>query len=93
MLSVQNQPPSNLLLELEETRYQQWRHSPVTAAFLQYLRDQAAAFKRDLLDRWQANNLTDADSHQTRGIVQTLEEMADLKLETIHRFYGKEEIT
>lgn len=93
MLLEQSQAPISLLLDLEETQFQQWRHSQLTAAFLQYLRDQAAAFKRDLLDRWQANNLTDADSHQTRGIVQTLEEMADLKLETIHRFYGKEEIT
>ncbi len=77
----------NVLLELTDTEYQQWRHSPTTKAFLQYLADQAEAFRKDLMARWAAGNLVLSDEHKIAGIVQTLDEVSELQLQVIRRFY------
>lgn len=80
----------SIILELTDSQYQLWRHQPITAAFLQYLQDQAGAFRRDLLYRWENGHLTDNDSSEIRGIVRILDELTNLPLRVIYEFYGKE---
>lgn len=64
----------------------------MTAAFLQYLKDQAEAYRKELLYRWSQKHLTEADQHEMRGIVTTLDELSNLSLDVIHRFYGYPEL-
>ena len=76
--------------DIRETDFQLWRHHPVTALFLQYLRDYREVLRREALDRWEAGALNLVDQQEMRGRVMTCAEMADLPFEAIRSFYEGE---
>jgi hypothetical protein len=80
----------NLFLHVGETEFQQWRHNPLSAAFLVFLADQAANFRQAAMDLWEAGRLGQ-ESDVLRGRVMTLEEIGNLKLEAIQDFYRNED--
>ena len=83
-------PHETLLLELGEQEYAQWRHNPITAAYLKYLGDQADAFRTAAADLLEAGHL-DKQSDVIRGRILTLRELQNLSLDAIKNFYRKEE--
>jgi hypothetical protein len=89
---LQARASDNLLLEMSEADYQTWRHSPPTKAFLAYLEDQAEVFRQELLARWENKALKEEDSNEIRGIVRILDELSNLPLSVIRRFYLGEEV-
>lgn len=80
-------PHETLLLEMSEQSYHLWRHSPVTAAYLKYLADQAEAFRTAAADLLEAGKLVSPDSDVIRGRILTLRELNALLLDDIHNFY------
>ena len=85
--------------ELSEEAYQLWRHSPITAAYLEFLGDQALNFREGAADMWE-NGQLDVNSpnpminaNMLRGRVLTLRELHDLKLEDIKAFYSQADDT
>lgn len=79
-----------LLSTISEQEYQQWRHSPITAAYLKFLKAQEDNFRQAAMDLWE-NGRLGQDSDVLRGRVLTLAELAELSLETIQTFYQDEE--
>lgn len=79
--------------ELSETAYALWRHNPVTAAFLQFLDDQAEAYADAAKDLWIAGRLADPNApagmnpEMLRGRYLALTELRDLDLATLKAFY------
>lgn len=88
MTMLDKQP--NLFLQVTEIEYAQWRHSPLTAAFLLFVSDQGDNFRRAAMELWEAGRLGQ-DSDVLRGRVMTLEEIRNLPLEAIQDFYRNEE--
>lgn len=82
---------NSFLLELEETQFNQWKHHPVTEAFLKFLKDKADSYRRDLVFMWESNSLSDSDQNELRGRVLLLEELSNLPLVVIQNFYKSEE--
>lgn len=82
------------LRDLTETAYNLWRHSPVTAAFLQFIADRAGALKEQFFELWEAGALTksehepNAHPEMVRGRYLELSELHRLSLGEIHNFYG-----
>ena len=83
-------PHESLLLELSEESFQLWRHSPITAAYLQYLDDQANAFRKAAADLLEAGQLA-PQADMIRGRILTLRELHTLSLDVIQNFYRHEE--
>lgn len=81
--------PEQLLLQMSDQEYNLWRHNPVTAAYLQYLGEQAEAFRTAAADLLEAGNLS-AQADVLRGRILTLKELKDLSLDDIKNFYRKE---
>ena len=86
-------PP--ILEEMNEETFQQWRHHPVTAAFLEFLGDQAMNFREVAMDLWE-DGLLDPNSpnpqinaNMVRGRVLTLRELQTVALEDIKTFYSQ----
>lgn len=79
-----------LLLELSEQEFQQWRHNPITAAYLRYLGDLTETFRTSAADLLEAGTLA-PQSDVIRGRLLTLRELHLLSLEDIHNFYRQEE--
>ena len=82
---VQRMAHEELLLELSEESYHQWRHSPITSAYLKYLGDQIEAFRTAAMDLLEAGALKDQD--MIRGRLATLRELQNLSLDDIKNFY------
>ena len=78
-------------MDLSETAYHQWRHSPITAAYLLYLQDQAEAFRTAAADLLEAGQLA-PQSEMLRGRILTLRELHSLSLDVIQNFYRHEGI-
>jgi hypothetical protein len=75
-----------LLLEISDETYQIWRHNPITAAYLEYLKDQADAFRTAAADLLEAGNLA-PQADMIRGRILTLRELQTLSLGVIQNFY------
>ena len=78
-----------LFLQMSEQEYHLWRHHPVTAAYLLYLQEQAAAFRTAAADLLEAGQLA-LQADVLRGRILTLRELHSLDLETIQNFYRQE---
>lgn len=78
----------SLLLAMQDQEFNQWRHNPITAAYLQFLDDQRANLREAGLDILEMGRDLPSD---WRGRVLTLSELYELKLETIQEFYRTEE--
>ena len=75
-----------LFLEMSNQEFHQWRHHPVTSAYLSYLNDQVEAFRTaaaDLLEQGRLNSQAD----ELRGRLLTLRELHSLSLTDICGFY------
>ena len=79
-----------LLLEISDETYQIWRHNPITAAYLEYLKDQADAFRTAAADLLEAGNLA-PQADMIRGRILTLRELQTLSLGVIQNFYRQED--
>ena len=80
-------PQNSKLLDLSPTDWQQFRHQPMVAAFLLYLEHLALAYRRELMELWEANQLKPDQASEIRGAVMMLEQISNLPLDTIRRFY------
>ncbi len=83
-------PHEQLLLELAEQDYQQWRHHPITAAYLLYLGDLRAAFRVSAADLLEAGRLA-PQADELRGRLLNLHEVQELSLDAIQNFYRQED--
>lgn len=89
---------AKFLLELSPDQFQEWRHHPVTRAFLLLLKDRSLNYHRMALDDW-ANDVRDVEgedpqalrSRALRGRVAELESLRELTIPDIRRFYGQED--
>lgn len=80
-----------LMLEISGTEFQEWRHSPVSQAFLLFLAHRAAALIRENTDRMLTGvPMERADSLELRGRFLELWELCSKDLSDIQQFYGKE---
>ena len=83
-------PHETLLLELTDQSFGQWKHHPITAAYLAYLNDLIESFRTaaaDMVENGEINPQADL----LRGRILTLRELHTLKLEHIHIFYRNQE--
>jgi hypothetical protein len=80
----------SLLLELKEQEYAQWKHHPITAAYLQYLSDQVEAFRIAAADLLEEGHLN-PQAETLRGRLLMLRELQTLSLDHIKTFYRHEE--
>ena len=82
--------------EMPETAFQQWRHHPVTAAYLQYIDDQIALFREAAADFVESGQIregigqgtVDTNIDALRGQIVMMRQLRALKLEAIQGFYG-----
>jgi len=79
-------PHESLLMGLSEQEYNLWRQNPITAAYLEYLKDQADAFRAAAADLLEAGNLA-PQADMIRGRILTLRELQTLSLGVIQNFY------
>ena len=76
-----------------DTEYQQWRHHPITAGYLQYLEDQIAFMREAAADLLEGGLFTQGDRHQDknpdtlRGQIVMLRQIHGLTIEQIKDFY------
>lgn len=77
-----------------EQAYQQWRHNPITAGYLQYLDDQIASMREAVADLLEAGMFKIGDQHvdrnpeSMRGQIFMLRQLHKLELRQIKEFYG-----
>ena len=85
---------ADLFAEMSATAFASWRHSPVTKAFLQFMRDQAQAYREGAADLWEFGRLNQPGGTETsdvlRGRFLAMKETADIDLAAIQEFYGLE---
>ena len=85
-----------LFEEMSEEEWQQWRHNPITRAYLRFLEDQAAQFR--VQAAWMIENgvfdvtsqLEGRNPHVIRGKLLLLGELQRLTVEVIKQFYRDE---
>ena len=87
-MDQRNEPHVDLILALSEDEYNLWRHSPITAAFLKFLKDSAS----HLTDMITANLLEQGEVDmrllsEARGRIWALTELTELPLGDMQRFY------
>ena len=83
-------PHEQLIMDLSEQEYNLWRHNPITATYLEYLKDQADAFRTAAADLLEAGNLA-PQADMIRGRILTLRELQTLSLGVIQNFYRQED--
>lgn len=87
-------PHERLFREMTPEAYQTWRHNPITAAYLLFLRDLKEAFQQAAVDRWVGGNLhledDDPNAATLRGQIIALTDLCELQLGDIHSFYRHE---
>lgn len=76
-------------LEIKETDYQQWRHNPLTQAFLLFLAHRSDSLARDAIVLFKSGRIEgdDVRGQGLRGRLMELEELCTLKLSDMQRFY------
>jgi hypothetical protein len=79
-----------LFLEMSNQEYHQWRHHPVTAAYLLYLDDIIKSFRESSADLLEAGRLI-PQADEIRGRLLTLRELHSLDLGDICNFYRQED--
>jgi hypothetical protein len=85
-----------LLLSISPNEWMAWRHSPISAAFLQYLADQITYMRGAAADMLEAGGFVPGHQHQDRnpdtlrGQIVMLRQLHDLELHAIQGFYGQE---
>lgn len=67
--------------------FQSWRHNPVSAVFLQYLKDYRARVLDEIQREWQAGPLAPEREHEARWRIKVTEEIATLQFDHIAAFY------
>jgi len=76
--------------------FNQWRHNPITAGFLQYMEDSVAFLREAAADLLEAGQFNQGDVHQDknpdclRGQIITLRHLHGIEIQTIQSFYGQE---
>lgn len=86
--------PKVLFDELSPETYALWQHSPITAAFLQFLDDQVANWREIAADLVETGHLKVGGEHEdtnldvVRGKIATLRQLRGISLAEIKRFYG-----
>jgi hypothetical protein len=83
-------PHETLLLELSEQSFGQWKHHPITSAYLSYLNDLIESFRTAAADMVE-NGIDNPQAEVLRGRILTLRELHTLKLEHIQNFYRNQE--
>lgn len=85
------------LTTLSDQAYQQWRHHPVTAGYLQYLADMIAFYREAAMDLFESGQMRVGDPHvdknpdSMRGQIQMLRQLHELDLSTIKHFYSEDQ--
>lgn len=91
LLPVASRPPhEELLLSLKDHDYQQWRHHPITSAYLRYLGDLRTSFRTSAADLLEAGRLA-PQADELRGRLLNLMELQELSLDAIQNFYRQED--
>ena len=88
-LRADRPPHEQLLTGLTDQDYQQWRHHPLTAAYLLYLGDQIDAFRTAAADLLESGALS-PQGEVIRGRILTLRDLQNLSLDAIQNFYRQE---
>lgn len=83
-------PHETLFLEMSAQEYHQWRHHPVTAAYLLYLKDLVESFRTSAADLLEAGRLN-PQADELKGRLLTLRELHSLDLGDICNFYRQED--
>jgi len=84
-------------MAIGDTDYQQWRHHPITAAYLQFLDDQIEYMRTAAADLLENGLLTPGDRHQDRnpdvlrGQIVMLRQIHGLTLEQMQEFYRQDQ--
>lgn len=88
----------NLIFEeLSQQSFGQWKNSPVTKAYLQFLEDQTTVFREAALDLFESGLLDpqnpnpNSNANVIRGRLMTLRELQALELDAIQTFYQQSE--
>lgn len=87
--------PKSVLLEIGQQEWMQWQHTPLTAAFLQFIDDQIALWRETSADLLEAGAYRLGDSHEdrnpdvVRGKLLALRQLRGITLEAIQGFYGQ----
>lgn len=97
-VSPDSSPAARQFLEMKEVEFNLWRHHPVTAAFLQFLRDQADSIRLVALATWEAGKLTEKHDLlcSLQGEAMAFEHLSTVTLSDIcdsYRQEGTEELT
>lgn len=88
-----------VLMDLGPQEWQQWRHSPVTSAFLGFLRDRLALCRENAASMVElglydiAHQVPDRNPNVMRGQILTLDELQGLTIEAIQGFYREKRDT
>lgn len=89
---------TNPFLEMKAQEFALWMHSPVTAAFFQFLKDQHVNWREiagELVENgaFRLNAVhEDQNPDVVRGKMLTLSMLSGIDLERIQRFYGQEPV-
>lgn len=88
--------PESVLLELGEQEFKLWQHSPITAAYLQFMEDFITASRDLAADLLEAGAYRLGDNHEdrnpdvVRGKLIATRYLRGIGLSEIQAFYGKE---
>ena len=80
--------PNCARVMITKEQYGLWKHEPVTAVVLKYLRDKQEFLKKTAQDMWLDGTVP---PEALRGQIIELQEMIDLPWEAIEAFYQEEE--
>lgn len=83
-------PHEELLLSLKRVQFQEWKHHPITAAYLKFLGDLSQAFQAEAMELFLAGNLRPPQSDVSVGNIRAIEDLRALQLEDIHKFYARD---
>lgn len=84
------------LLDLTDQEFRLWQHHPLTAAFLQFMGDQVAAWREvaaDLVENGMFRQHAQQELQNpdvVRGQIIAVRNLQGITLAHIHEFYGKE---
>ncbi len=77
-----------------ETEFHQWRHSPITAGYLQYMEDLVAFYRESVADMLESGLFLAGDHHQDRnpdvmrGQIIMLRQLHGVTIDQIKEFYA-----
>lgn len=79
-----------VVLDLSEEAFQQWRHQPVSQAFLLFLAHRSRQLRYEIAEAYLTNTMDRADAEGLKGRIIECEDLCGVKLSDIQRFYGKQ---